>query len=33
VFNQAMVERVGANEFIAKFNPEELGAAVKNAVI
>ncbi|ORT50289.1 chemotaxis protein CheW [Vibrio sp. qd031] len=33
VFNQAMVERVGANEFLAKFNPEELGAAVKNAVI
>ncbi len=32
VFNQAMVERVGANEFIAKFNPEELGTAVKNAV-
>ncbi|MGR5093780.1 chemotaxis protein CheV [Vibrio maritimus] len=33
VFNQAMVERVGANEFIAKFNPEELGGAVKAAVI
>jgi two-component system chemotaxis response regulator CheV len=33
VFNQAMVERVGANEFIAKFNPEELGTAVKNAVL
>lgn len=33
VFNQAMVERVGANEFIAKFNPDELGAAVKAAVI
>jgi two-component system chemotaxis response regulator CheV len=33
VFNQAMVERVGANEFIAKFNPEELGTAVKAAVI
>ncbi|WCE29000.1 chemotaxis protein CheV [Vibrio sp. SCSIO 43137] len=32
VFNQAMVERVGANEFIAKFNPDELGAAVKAAV-
>lgn len=32
VFNQAMVERVGANEFIAKFNPDELGAAVKSAV-
>ena len=32
VFNQAMVERVGANEFIAKFNPDELGAAVLAAV-
>ncbi|PKF78238.1 chemotaxis protein CheV [Vibrio sp. vnigr-6D03] len=32
VFNQAMVERVGANEFIAKFNPDELGSAVKAAV-
>ncbi|WP_117233457.1 chemotaxis protein CheV [Vibrio maerlii] len=32
VFNQAMVERVGANEFIAKFNPDELGTAVKAAV-
>ncbi|MFA0498086.1 chemotaxis protein CheV, partial [Vibrio sp. 10N.222.46.A1] len=29
VFNQAMVERVGANSFIAKFNPDELGGAVK----
>ncbi|WP_413110731.1 chemotaxis protein CheV [Thaumasiovibrio sp. DFM-14] len=28
VFNQAMVERVGANAFIPKFNPDELGAAV-----
>jgi len=32
VFNQAMVERVGANAFIAKFNPDELGNAVKAAV-
>ncbi|CAH0525144.1 chemotaxis protein CheV [Vibrio hippocampi] len=32
VFNQAMVERVGANEFIAKFNPDELGTAVKTAI-
>ena len=32
VFNQAMVERVGANSFIAKFNPDELGAAVKAAL-
>ncbi|QYJ85069.1 chemotaxis protein CheV [Shewanella mesophila] len=28
VFNQAMVEKVGANDFIAKFNPDELAAAV-----
>ncbi|AYV20641.1 MULTISPECIES: chemotaxis protein CheV [Vibrio] len=33
VFNQAMVERVGANEFIAKFNPDELGGAVKAAIL
>ncbi|MGR5068658.1 MULTISPECIES: chemotaxis protein CheV [Vibrio] len=33
VFNQAMVERVGANSFIAKFNPGELGNAVKSALI
>ena len=32
VFNQAMVERVGANTFIAKFNPDELGNAVKSAL-
>ncbi len=32
VFNQAMVERVGANSFIAKFNPDELGNAVKAAL-
>ncbi len=33
VFNQAMVDRVGANTFIAKFNPDELGNAVKSALI
>ncbi|MGF1908036.1 chemotaxis protein CheV [Vibrio kasasachensis] len=33
VFNQAMVERVGANAFIAKFNPDELGNAVKTALV
>lgn len=33
VFNQAMVERVGANIFIAKFNPDELGNAVKTALV
>ena len=32
VFNQAMFERVGANTFIAKFNPDELGNAVKSAL-
>ncbi|EJG1884352.1 chemotaxis protein CheV [Vibrio parahaemolyticus] len=32
VFNKAMVERVGANTFIAKFNPDELGNAVKSAL-
>ncbi len=33
VINQAMVERVGANAFIAKFNPDELGNAVKAALV
>ncbi|GAA4890603.1 chemotaxis protein CheV [Ferrimonas pelagia] len=28
VFNQAMVNKVGADEFIAKFNPDELAASV-----
>ena len=28
VFNQAMIEKVGADDFIAKFNPDELAAAV-----
>ncbi|MCE0556193.1 MULTISPECIES: chemotaxis protein CheV [unclassified Motilimonas] len=32
VFNQAMVNKVGANNFIAKFNPDELATAVKEAV-
>ena len=32
VFNQAMVNKVGANNFIAKFNPDELATAVKDAV-
>lgn len=32
VFNEAMVERVGADAFIAKFDPDELTAAVINAV-
>ena len=32
VFNQAMVEKVGANKFIAKFNADELAGAVLEAV-
>lgn len=32
VFNEAMVERVGADAFIAKFDPDELSAAVISAV-
>jgi len=28
VFNKAMVEKVGANRFIAKFDPDELAGAV-----
>ncbi|RJG48984.1 chemotaxis protein [Motilimonas pumila] len=32
VFNQAMVNKVGANNFIAKFNPDELATAVQDAV-
>jgi two-component system chemotaxis response regulator CheV len=28
VFNQAMVKKVGADDFIAKFHPDELAAAV-----
>lgn len=31
VFNQAMVEKVGANKFIAKFNADELAGAVLEA--
>jgi two-component system chemotaxis response regulator CheV len=29
VFNQAMVKKVGADNFIAKFNPDDLAKAVK----
>ena len=32
VFNQAMVERVGAAEFISKFNSDELGSTIKRAI-
>jgi two-component system chemotaxis response regulator CheV len=28
VFNEAMVEKVGANRFIPKFNPDDLAHAV-----
>jgi two-component system, chemotaxis family, chemotaxis protein CheV len=28
VFNQSLVEKVGANEFIAKFNPDDLASSV-----
>ncbi|WP_133407581.1 chemotaxis protein CheV [Parashewanella tropica] len=30
VFNQAMVEKVGADDFIAKFNPDDLASTVNN---
>lgn len=30
VFNQAMIEKVGANRFLAKFNPDELAAIVQS---
>jgi two-component system chemotaxis response regulator CheV len=29
VFNQAMVQKVGADDFIAKFHPDELATAVQ----
>jgi two-component system chemotaxis response regulator CheV len=29
VFNNAMVEKVGAEDFIPKFHPDELATAVK----
>ncbi len=33
VFNQAMVKKVGANDFLAKFNPDELAKRVNDRVI
>lgn len=33
VFNQAMVKKVGADRFIAKFNPDELAIAVKEVLM
>lgn len=32
VFNKALIEKVGANNFIAKFDPDELASAVKDAL-
>ena len=32
VFNQSMVSKAGANDFIPKFNPEELAAAVEKGI-
>ena len=32
VFNQAMVQKVGADDFIPKFNPDELAGAVRRAI-
>ncbi|MEM9101754.1 MAG: chemotaxis protein CheV [Pseudomonadota bacterium] len=32
VFNQAMVKRVGADDFLAKFSPDELATAVKSRI-
>ena len=32
VFNEAMVKKVGANDFIAKFNPDELATRVTNRI-
>lgn len=32
IFNQAMVEKVGANDFIAKFDPDELATAVQKVI-
>ncbi|WMC11335.1 chemotaxis protein CheV [Oceanimonas pelagia] len=32
VFNKALVEKVGADNFIAKFQPDELASAVNNAL-
>ncbi len=32
IFNQAMVEKVGANDFLAKFKPDELATLVQNRI-
>lgn len=33
VFNQSMISRSGANDFIPKFNPDELAGAVERAIL
>jgi two-component system chemotaxis response regulator CheV len=33
VFNQAMIEKVGANKFLAKFEPDELTITVQNRLL
>jgi two-component system, chemotaxis family, chemotaxis protein CheV len=33
VFNEAMVRKVGANDFLAKFRPDELAKRVNDRVI
>ncbi len=33
VFNQAMVKKVGANDFLAKFNPDELARRVNDRIV
>ena len=32
IFNQAMVEKVGANDFLAKFKPDELATLVQSRI-
>jgi two-component system chemotaxis response regulator CheV len=32
IFNEAMVKKVGANDFIPKFHPNELAKAIQNRV-
>jgi two-component system chemotaxis response regulator CheV len=33
VFNEAMVRKVGADDFLAKFNPDELAKRVNDRVL
>ncbi len=33
VFNEAMVRKVGANDFLAKFHPDELAKRVNDRVV